>query len=101
MARGIFQRRAPAEWLMLSNAIKHYLQDITPTKKQSTQTAEHAKARKLDSALGITTWPRSHLILSIPIVTPNSQRACLAIPCDCNLPAIAIKEWRVGLWANS
>ncbi|HLQ86157.1 MAG TPA: hypothetical protein VK110_08410 [Salinisphaeraceae bacterium] len=33
MARGIFQRHAPAERLTLANAIKRHLQDITPTKK--------------------------------------------------------------------
>ena len=106
MARGVFQRRAPAEQLTLSAAIDRYLREVTPTKKQSTQTGDKAKGRKLRKALG-----QYSLVAITPDVVAayrdrqldeNKSRDTvrLQLALLSHIFEIAIKEWRIGLWAN-
>ncbi|MBO9469603.1 site-specific integrase [Endozoicomonas sp. G2_2] len=106
MARGIYQNRAPAERMTLSGAIDRYLSDVTPTKKESTQKAEQAKARKLRAALG-----QYSLVAIAPDVVAGYRDEQLAdgksrdtvrlqLALLSHIFEIAIKEWRVGIWAN-
>ena len=106
MARGIYQNRAPAERMTLSGAIDRYLSDVTPTKKESTQKAEQAKARKLRAALGqyslvaiapdvVAAYRDQQLADGKSRDTVRLQLALLS-----HIFEIAIKEWRVGIWAN-
>lgn len=106
MARGMFQRRDPAERLRLSDAIDRYLREVTPTKKQSSQTGDKAKAKKLRAALGqyslvaitpdvVARYRDDQLADNKSRDTVRLQLALLS-----HIFEIAIKEWRVGLWAN-
>ena len=106
MARGVFQSRAPAERLTLSSAIDRYLNEVTPTKKESTQAAERVKAHKLSAALGqyslvaitpdvVATYRDQQLADNKSRDTVRLQLALLS-----HLFEIAIKEWRIGIWAN-
>ena len=106
MARGIYQNRAPAERMTLSGAIDRYLSDVTPTKKESTQAAEQAKARKLRAALG----QYSLVAITPDVVAAYRDRQLadgksrdtvrLQLALLSHIFEIAIKEWRVGIWAN-
>lgn len=106
MARGVFQRRAPAEQLTLSAAIDRYLREVTPTKKQSTQTGDKAKGRKLRKALG----EYSLVAITPDVVAAYRDRQLdehksrdtvrLQLALLSHIFEIAIKEWRIGLWAN-
>lgn len=106
MARGVFQRRAPAERLRLTDAIDRYLREVTPAKKQSSQTGDKAKAKKLRVALGqyslvaitpdvVAAYRDSQLAENKSRDTVRLQLALLS-----HIFEIAIKEWRIGLWAN-
>ncbi|WP_123589842.1 tyrosine-type recombinase/integrase [Salinisphaera orenii] len=106
MARGVFQRRAPAERLTLSGAIDRYLREVTPTKKASTQTGDKAKAKKLRKALG----QYSLVAITPDVVADYRDRQLdehksrdtvrLQLALLSHIFEIAIKEWRIGLWAN-
>lgn len=106
MARGVFQNRAPAERLTLSGAIDRYLREVTPTKKQSTQTGDKAKAKKLRAALGeyslvaitpdvVAAYRDAQLSENISRDTVRLQLAILS-----HIFETATKEWRIGIWAN-
>ena len=52
MVRGVYIQRSGSERTTVETALKRYLSDITPTKKPSTQKAEHTKAKQLIKDLG-------------------------------------------------
>ncbi|GHC42476.1 hypothetical protein GCM10010096_11600 [Alcaligenes pakistanensis] len=52
MVRGMYIQRAPAERMTLETALKRYLQEVTPTKRASTQIGEHKKTQALTKHLG-------------------------------------------------
>lgn len=52
MVRGVYIQRAPAERMSVETALKRYLKEVTPTKRQSTQIGERKKAQALIQHLG-------------------------------------------------
>ncbi|RMR13582.1 Site-specific recombinase, phage integrase family [Pseudomonas syringae pv. primulae] len=52
MVRGVYIQRSGSERMTLEMALKRYLNDITPTKKPTTQRGEISKAKKLTEHLG-------------------------------------------------
>ena len=41
MVRGMYIQRAPAERMAVEAALRRYLREVTPTKRESTQIGEH------------------------------------------------------------
>jgi integrase len=106
MARGVYQQCAPAEQMSLSKAIDQYLRDVTPTKKTNSQVGDKAKGKKLRAALGeysfaaitpdvVARYRDQQLEEGKSRDTVRLQLALLS-----HVFEIAIKEWRIGLWAN-
>src|SRR5690606_1056327 len=52
MVRGIYIQRAPGERMTVEAALKRYLKEVTPTKRESTRVSEHKKAQPLLRHLG-------------------------------------------------
>ena len=52
MVRGVYIQRSPSEKLLFSSAIERYLNEVTTTKKESTQDAEKRKSGQLKSFFG-------------------------------------------------
>jgi hypothetical protein len=52
MVRGVYIRRAPAERTTVEAALKRYLREVTPTKRESTRISERKKAQPLLKQLG-------------------------------------------------
>lgn len=115
MVRGMYIHRAPAERMTLETALKRYLQEVTPTKRASTQIGEHKKSQALIKHLG----KYSLAGLSADIVAqyrdtrlagdedetgkrvPRSNNTVrLELALLGHLFTIAIKEWGIGLPFN-
>ncbi len=106
MVRRLYVNRAPAERMTVSEALERYLEEITPTKKLSTQSGERRKAKHLFKELGD---------LALAAVTPkvvasyrnkrlgegksnNTVRLELALLS--HLYNVANREWEIGLTYN-
>ena len=106
MIRGIYINRAPSERLTIREALHRYIQEVTPTKRESTQLAERRKAQYLADVLGD---------YALAALTPdiaskyrddrirqgkanNTVRLELALLG--HLYTVAIREWGVGLIYN-
>ncbi|HEY0201042.1 MAG TPA: site-specific integrase, partial [Burkholderiaceae bacterium] len=115
MVRGVYIQRASAERMTVEAALKRYLLEVTPTKRESTQTGEHKKAQALIRHLG----KYSLAALSAEIVaqyrdarlagdedangkrTPRSNNTVrLELALLSHLFTVAIKEWGIGLPFN-
>ncbi|NLY34475.1 MAG: site-specific integrase [Alcaligenaceae bacterium] len=115
MVRGVYIQRAPAERMTLEAALKRYLLEVTPTKRESTRIAEHKKAQPLLKHLG----QYSLAALSADIVaqyrdmrlagdtdengklTPRSNNTVrLELALLSHMFTVAIKEWGIGLPFN-
>ncbi len=115
MVRGLYIRRAPAERMTLDAALARYLAEVTPTKRASTQRAEHKKARPLIKHLGRYSLAAlsSELVAHYRdqrlagdkdahgIIRPRSNSTVrLELALLSHLFAVAIKEWGIGLQSN-
>jgi integrase len=106
MVRGVYIQRSQSERLTVAAALDRYLNEVTPTKKATTQKAELNKSNRLRDAFGG---------YSLAAVTPdlvadyrdkriaegksnNTVRLELALLS--HLFTTAIREWRVGLAYN-
>ena len=115
MVRGVYIQRGPAERMTVEVALKRYLREITPTKRESTQVGERKKALALIRHLG----KYSLAALSAEIVAqyrdtrlvgdddadgkpvPRSNNTVrLELALLSHLFTIAIKEWGIGLPFN-
>jgi integrase len=117
MVRGAYIQRAAADRMTLADALKRYLNEVTPTKRPSSQEPEHRRAAILSKHLG----KYSLAALSPEIVAKfrdlrlagedrkgakggpirranNTVRLDLALLG--HLFTIAIKEWGIGLPSN-
>ena len=115
MVRGVYIQRTLSEKMTLETALKRYLQEVTPTKRESTRISEHKKAKPLLRHLG----KYSLASLSADVVaqyrdmrlagdldkngkriprTNNTVRLELALLS--HLFTVAIKEWGLGLPFN-
>ncbi len=52
MIRGVHIKRLPSVSMMIDAALDRYLDDVTPTKRPSTQSAEKMRAKQLKKSLG-------------------------------------------------
>lgn len=111
MMRGVFIQRTLSEKTTLAVAITRYLADITPTKKPTTQRAEHSKSKMLVKYLG-----KYSLAAITPDIVANYRDKRLAEPCRSgttsnntvrlelallsHLFTVAIQEWGLGLTYN-
>lgn len=115
MVRGMYIQRAPAERTTVEAALKRYLREVTPTKRESTQIGEHKKAQSLIKHLG----KYSLAALSADIIAqyrdarlagdedengkrvPRSNNTVrLELALLGHLFTVAIKEWGIGLPFN-
>jgi len=106
MVRGIYIDRAGSERLLLKTALARYLSEVSSTKKPSTSSAEHQKAKALRTALGeyclaaitpdlVAEYRDKRLGKGMSPSTVRLELSLLS-----HLFTIAIKEWRVGLIYN-
>jgi len=106
MVRGVYIQRSGSERMTLEAALKRYLAEITPTKKNSTQKGEISKAKTLTAELGkyslaalssdvIAGYRDKRLSGKISNNTVRLELALLS-----HLYSTAIKEWGVGLTFN-
>ncbi|RPX07614.1 integrase [Pseudomonas aeruginosa] len=121
MVRGVYLRRSPSEKMTLEKALGRYLEEVTPTKKASTQKAEQTKAAALIRHLGkyslaalsadviaeyrdkrlketVRTKYKEGSDVAVRTVSANTVRLELALLS--NLFTVAIQEWRIGLPQN-
>ncbi|HCF4853135.1 TPA: tyrosine-type recombinase/integrase, partial [Pseudomonas aeruginosa] len=121
MVRGVYLRRSPSEKTTLEKALGRYLEEVTPTKKASTQKAEKTKAAPLIRHLGkyslaalsadviaeyrdkrlketVRTKYKEDSDVAPRTVSANTVRLELALLS--NLFTVAIQEWRIGLPQN-
>lgn len=106
IVRGLHIDRAPAEKITLEKAVDRYLQEVTPSKKPSTQVAEQRKAKQIVNRLGkyalaaitsdlVAQYRDKRLEEGKSATTIRLELAFLS-----HLFTIAIKEWRLGLIYN-
>jgi len=106
MRRGVHVPRARAERTTVGDALRRYLDEVTPTKKPSTQAAERKKAKLVIERLGqyglaqlsperIAEYRDERLAEG---KSPNTVRLEMALLG--HLYTIAIREWGLGLIYN-
>jgi len=112
MVRGVYIQRSGSERTTLQAALQRYLSDITPTKKLSTQKAEHTKAKQLIKGLGkysmaalsaevIAAYRDERLASLTNRGAPTSNNTVrLELALLSHLYTIAIQEWGLGLTFN-
>ncbi|MBD9401342.1 site-specific integrase [Comamonas sp. CMM02] len=112
MVRGVYIHRSGSERTTVEVALKRYLSDITPTKKPSTQKAEHTKAKQLIKGLGkyslaalsadVLAGYRDERLATLTsrggVTSNNTVRLELALLS--HLYTVAIQEWGLGLTFN-
>jgi integrase len=106
MVRGVYTSRSGSERMTLQSALERYLQEVTPTKKPTTQRSEKITAQHLIGFLGKYSLAAlsSELVASyrdhrIDIgKSNNAVRIELAMLS--NLFTVAIQEWGLGLTDN-
>jgi len=106
MVRGVYISRAGAERLTVKEAIQRYLNEVTPTKKPTTQRSEKITAEHLIGFLGkysmaalsseLAAAYRDHRIAAGK--SNNTVRIELAMLS--NLFTVAMQEWGLGLTHN-
>ncbi len=106
MIRGVYVRRSSSEKMLLQEALKRYLREITPAKRSSTQRAEKMRAKPLIDQLGkyalvslspdvIADYRDGRLDEGRSASTVRLELALLG-----HLYTTAIKEWGLGLVYN-
>lgn len=106
MVRRLYVNRAPAERITVREALERYLEEITPTKKLSTQAGERRKAKHLFRELGdlamaavtpkvVASYRNRRLSLGRSNNTVRLELALLS-----PLHNVANREWEIGLTYN-
>ena len=106
MVRGVYIDRANADRLLLRDALKRYLREVSISKKPSTAKGEQSKARALLAALGkyslaaitpdiVADYRDERLGRGLAAATVRLELALLS-----HLFTVAIKEWRIGVTYN-
>ena len=106
MVRGVYISRSGSERMTLQSAVERYLEEVTPTKKPTTQRSEKITAQHLIGFLGkysmaalsseLAASYRDHRIGAGK--SNNTVRIELALLS--NLFTVAIQEWGLGLTHN-
>lgn len=111
MVRGSFIQRSPSEKMTLAVALKRYLSDVTPTKKPTTQRAEHSKSKMLIKHLGkyslagitpdiVASYRDTRLNDPCREGTISNNTVRLELALLSHLFTVAIQEWGLGLTYN-
>ena len=106
MVRGVYLSRAPSEKLTVSAALKRYMQEVSVTKKPTTQRSEGFTAQHLDTFFGkysmaavsadlVAKYRDERLTAGRSNNTVRIELAMLG-----HLFRIAIQEWGIGLTFN-
>ncbi len=106
MVRGVYIDRSSSERTTFAAVLDRYLNEITPTKKASTQLGEKKKAKTVRAALGkyalaaltpqtIARYRDDRLAAGKGANTVRLELALIS-----HVINIAIKEWRIGLATN-
>ncbi len=106
MVRGVFIQRTPSEKMLVSVALQRYVQEVVPTKKESTQRREGARIREID-----TYFEKYSLAAVTPDLVAKFRDARLAegkannsvrleLALLGHLFNVAIREWHIGLAYN-
>ena len=106
MRRGVYVAQSSARNLTIESALNRYLQEVTPTKKPSTQVTEKRKAKILKQRLGryglaVLTPDRVAVYRDERLAegkSPDTVRLELALLG--HLYTTAIREWGLGLVYN-
>jgi integrase len=106
IVRGIYISRSHSEKTTVSQGIQRYLDEVTPTKKQSTRDPEIRRGKILQKYLGkysLASLAAEHIATYRDMrlaggMSSNSIRLELALLS--HLYTIAIKEWGMGLAVN-
>ncbi|CAM3874982.1 site-specific integrase [Bordetella tumulicola] len=115
MVRGVYIQRTLSERMTVEAALKRYLQEVTPTKRESTRISEHKKARPLLQHLGkyslaalsadVVAQYRDMRLAGDPdengkLVPRSNNTVRLELALLSHLFTVAIKEWGLGLPFN-
>ncbi|WP_263261154.1 site-specific integrase [Pseudomonas sp. RIT-PI-S] len=111
MVRGVYIQRSGSERMTLEVALRRYLNDITPTKKPTTQRGETSKAKKLTEHLGkyslaalsaeiIANYRDKRLSEKGRAGTTSNNTVRLELALLSHLFTVAIQEWGLGLTFN-
>lgn len=92
--------------MSIADALLKYLKEVTPTKKQSTQSGDRDRAKQLSSSLGRYSLATLHaeIIAKYRDGRLNAGKSNNTVRLDLallsNLYTVAIKEWGLGLTIN-
>jgi len=115
MVRGVYIQRASAEHMTVEAALRRYLREVTPTKRESTQAGEHKKAKALIQHLGryslaalnaelIAQFRDMRLAGDVDekgkTIPRSNNTVRLELALLSHLFTVAIKEWGIGLPVN-
>jgi len=106
MVRGVYLSRAPSEKLTVSAALKRYMEEVSVTKKPTTQRSERFTSQHLDTFFGkysmaavsaelVAKYRDERLVAGKSNNTVRIELAMLG-----HLFRIAIQEWGIGLTFN-
>ena len=106
MIRGVYVRRSPSEATTVDAALKRYLNEVTPSKRPSTQRSEQIRAKSLRKSLGryslaalapniVASFRDKRLAEGKSASTVRLELALLG-----HLYTVATKEWGLGLVYN-
>jgi len=106
MIRGVYVRRSPSEATTIAAALKRYLEEVTPSKRPSTQRSEAIRAKSLQRHLGryslagltpdiVASFRDKRLNEGKSVSTVRLELALLG-----HLYTVATKEWGLGLVYN-
>ncbi len=120
MVRGLYIERSPSERMLLAEAMRRYLAEVSPTKKPTTQKAEARKAKTLLAFFGkyslaaitpdlVARYRDGRLATPVMKHSPHSKTPTRLVSSDTvrleiallsHLFTVAIQEWRIGLTSN-
>lgn len=106
MVRGVYLSRAPSEKLTVSAALKRYMEEVSATKKPTTQRSERFTSQHLDAFFGkysmaavsaelVAKYRDERLAAGKSNNTVRIELAMLG-----HLFRVAIQEWGIGLTFN-
>jgi len=106
MVRGVYLSRAPSEKLTVSSALKRYMEEVSVTKKATTQRSERVTSQHLEAFFGkysmaavsadlVAKYRDERLAAGKANNTVRIELAMLG-----HLFRIAIQEWGIGLTFN-
>jgi integrase len=106
MVRGVYVRRSLSEATTLADALKRYLEEVTPSKRPSTQRSEAIRAESLRKSLGRYSLAAltPEIVASFRDKRLNDGKSASTVRLELallgHLYTVATKEWGLGLVYN-